>query len=142
MISKHRERHIFAVADLLKKYGEERGYSESSCAELYTLGLLHDIGYAFVREQDYRRHNQVGGELLKEQGYRFWREVFYHGVVNSPYTSEYLDLLNLADMHIDSEGKYVSFNERLNELSKRYKTEVEKLDSFAMVQELRKKGFD
>lgn len=142
MIAKYRKGHIFAVAELLKKYGKERGYSKSKCAELYTLGLLHDIGYAFLEKKDYFKHNTIGGEFLKGQGYKYWREVYYHGMAGAPYTSEYLDLLNLADMHIDSEGNYVSFDQRLDELSRRYNIEVEKLDSFAIIEELKQKGFE
>ncbi len=95
-----------------------------------------------MEEKDFIKHNVVGGEVLRKQGYKFWKEIYYHGVVNSPYQSEYLDLLNLADMHIDSEGKYVTLDGRLEELSERYNVEIEKLDSYPMIQELKQKGFD
>ncbi len=141
MIAEYRKKHIFAVAELMQKYGEERGYTKSQCNELYTLGLLHDIGYAFLEEKDYEKHEVVGGLFLKEQGYKFWQEVYYHGVANSPYQSEYLDLLNLADMHIDYTGEYVSFDERLQDISRRYNTKIEELNSFKVVQELKAKGY-
>lgn len=79
---------------------------------------------------------------MKAQGYKFWKEVYYHGVVDSPYQSELLDLLNLADMHIDSEGNYVTLDGRLEELSARYNVPIKELDSYPMVQELKRKGFD
>ena len=124
------------------KYGKERGFSLDKCNELYTLGLVHDIGYAFLEEKDYEKHEIVGGEVLKKQGYKFWKEVYYHGVTNSPYQSEYLDLLNLADMHIDYIGNYVSFDERLQDISKRYNKKIEELKSFKLAKELKQKGYN
>lgn len=142
MITNYRKKHIFAVAELMQSYGQERNYSADKCNELYTLGLLHDVGYAFLEEIDFEKHEVVGGEFLQKQGYKFWKEVYYHGVANSPYQSEYLDLLNLADMHIDSEGNYVSLDERLKELSKRYNVPIKQLNSYPIVQELKQKGFN
>ncbi len=142
MITDYRKKHIFGVAELLQKYGKERNLPEEKCNELYTLGLLHDIGYAFLDEKDYAKHNIVGGQALQNQGYKFWQEVYYHGIANSPYQSEYLVLLNLADMHIDSEGNYVTLNGRLEELSKRNNVKIKDLDSFPIVQELKSKGFN
>ena len=79
---------------------------------------------------------------MRKQGYKFWKEVYYHGVVNSPYQSDYLDLLNLADMHIDSEGNYVTLDGRLKELSKRYNVPIKQLNSYPIIQELKQKGFN
>ena len=142
MIKEYRKQHIWAVAELMEKYGKERNFSDEKCHELYVLGLLHDVGYQFLEEKDYVTHNVVGGEILKNQGYKFWREIYFHGVVNSPYQSEFLDLLNLADMHIDSEGNYVTLDGRLEELSKRYDVPIKELDSYPIVQELKSKGFN
>lgn len=110
--------------------------------ELYTLGLLHDVGYAFVDKKDYENHEKIGGEFLKNQGYKYWQEVYFHGMANSPYKSKYLDILNWADMHIDSEGNYVSFEKRLQELSIRYNVPIEKLNSKPIVDELKARGFN
>lgn len=142
MIKDYRKQHIWAVAELMEKYGKERNFSDEKCHELYVLGLLHDVGYQFLEEKDYVTHNVVGGGILKNQGYKFWREIYYHGVAKAPYQSEYLDLLNLADMHIDSEGNYVTLDERLEELSKRYDVPIKELDSYPIVQELKSKGFN
>lgn len=67
MIADYRKKHIFAVAELMQKYGAERGFSQEKCNELYTLGLLHDVGYAFLEEKDFEKHEKVGGEFLKRQ---------------------------------------------------------------------------
>ena len=141
MISKERQKHIFAVAQLMQQYGKEKNFSVDKCNELFTLGLLHDVGYAFLDEKDYEKHETVGGEALRKQGYKYWKEVYYHTQANAPYQSEYLDLLNLADMHIDSEGNYVEFDEKLEELSKRYNVQIENLNSYPIVCELKAKGF-
>lgn len=142
MISKDREGHIFAVAKLMEKYGKENNFSSLEINELFTLGLLHDIGYEFVEEKDYRDHNVAGGGFLRNQGYKYWQEVYWHGVVDSPYKSEFLDILNWADMHIDSVGNFVSLDGRLEELSKRYNVPIDELDSKPIVDELKARGFN
>ena len=141
MISKDRKQHIWAVAEFLKQFAQEQNMSSEDCQALYTLGLLHDIGYEFAEQEDYKNHNVIGGNLLKAQNYKYWKEVYYHGVVNAPYQNRFLDLLNWADMHIDSVGNYVSFDERLEELSIRYNVPISELDSYPMVQELIQKGY-
>ena len=66
MIEANRKKHIWAVADLMKKYGEERNLSKEDCEDLYILGLLHDIGYEFAEKKDYYFHNHIGGGRFKE----------------------------------------------------------------------------
>ena len=63
MITDYRKKHIWAVADLMKKFALENGKIEQEANELYTLGLLHDIGYEFASEKDYFYHNQIGGAI-------------------------------------------------------------------------------
>ena len=141
MISSDRKKHSWAVAELMKQRAIELNMTTQQAEELYILGFLHDIGYEFAEPKNYEKHEIIGGGVLKSQGYKFWKEVYYHGVANSPYKSEYLDLLNWADMHIDSEGNYVSFDERLEEISKRYKVPIDKLNSKPIVDELKQRGF-
>ena len=78
---------------------------------------------------------------MKKQGYKHWKEVYYHGVANCKYKSKLLDLLNWADMRIDSSGNEVSLDGRLEELSKRYNVPVKELNSYPIVCELKAKGF-
>ena len=63
---------------------------------------------------------EIGGEILKNSGYKYWREVYYHGDVNSSYESSFLDILNLADMQIDKGGREVGFGKRLEDIGRRY----------------------
>lgn len=142
MISNERQKHILGVARLLKQEGEKRKFSKNKIEELFVLGLLHDLGYEFIDEQDYSRHNQIGGEILKKQNYKYWKEVYYHGVPNSLYQSEFLDLLNWADMHINASGEYVDFEKRLLDISTRHKKPICELDSTIIVEELKKKEFN
>lgn len=141
MISEDRKKHIWGVAKFLKEFAENNKMNQEEIETLYTLGLLHDIGYEFLKPEDYITHNHVGGGILKEQGYKYWKEVYYHGVANCEYQSKFLDLLNWADMRVDSEGNVVSLDGRLEELSVRYNVPIKKLDSYPIVCELKEKGF-
>ncbi len=127
-IDDNRKKHIWAVAELMRKFALEKGFSQQEADDLYLLGLLHDIGYAFLEKENYSLHNKVGEEFLKKQGYVHWKEVSFHGVAKSPYQSKFLDILNWAK-HIDSKGNFVSFEERLKDISSRYAIPVEDLES-------------
>ncbi len=142
MIIEDRKKHMFGVAEFLRNYALEQNMSQHDCDELYTLGLLHDIGYAFLEEKDYYQHGIVGGEFLKTQNYQYWREVYYHGVVNCAYQSKYLDLLNCADMHVDSKGNVVSFEARLEDITRRHGTTIIQLNACQLIDELKAKGYE
>ena len=86
-----------------------------------------------MEEKDYENHEVYGGLLLKKQGYKFWKEVYYHGKAKCRYKSKYLDLLNWADMRIDSSGNNVSLDGRFEELSQRYNILIKKLNSYPIV---------
>ena len=124
MISDDRIKHIFGVARLMKQFCIENNFDEKYCEEMFSLGMLHDIGYEFSEHAD---HNFVGGELLKRQNYKYYNEVMFHGVPDSTYSSKELDILNFADMHIDGKGNFVSFDERLDDIKNR---RGEKSDAF------------
>lgn len=141
MISEDRKKHIWGVANFLKEFAIEENMKKQDIEDLFILGLLHDIGYEFLEPQEYITHNYVGGNILREQGYKYWKEVYYHGIANCEYQSEFLDLLNWADMRVDSSGNIVSLDGRLEELSKRYKVPLKELDSYPIVCELKTKGF-
>lgn len=116
MITSDRLNHIVAVARYMKDYCLKNGFDEYYCKEMFTLGILHDIGYEFC---EHAKHNIVGGELLEKQNYKYANEVKFHGVPNSNYSSLELDLLNCADMHTDGKGNYVTFDERLWDIKNR-----------------------
>jgi len=113
MIDKDRIQHIFAVAKLMKDKAKNVGLDEE---EMFTLGLLHDVGYEFG---EIETHNNKGGDILEKQNYKYYNEVKYHGIPKAPFSSTALDLLNYADMHIDKYGNYVTFEERLQDIASR-----------------------
>ena len=125
MISQDRKQHIWAVAEFLKKYALSQKMSQKEIEDLYTLGLLHDIGYEFLEEKDYEKHEIYGGKLLKQQGYKYWKEVYYHGDPEVSYNSDYLTILNQADMQIDKYGNDVGYDNRLDDIKNRYGKESE-----------------
>lgn len=111
--------HCYNVALKMKQIVERKPELFSSTAEeMFVLGLIHDVGYAFVDDQ--KKHAEVGGEILKQDSYRFWREVYYHGIPQNEYRSIELDLLNYADFTIGQDGSEVSISERIESIAERY----------------------
>lgn len=113
MIDEDRIKHILAVARLMKDNAEKIGLDSK---EMFTLGLLHDIGYEFGGSEE---HHLNGYKVLEKQNYKYSKEVLYHGKPTDKYSSPALDLLNFADMHIDKKGNYVSFEDRLEDIKSR-----------------------
>ncbi|MBE7074347.1 MAG: HD domain-containing protein [Clostridiales bacterium] len=113
MIDEDRQKHILAVANLMRENANRFGLDEE---EMFMLGYLHDIGYAFG---DGENHHTVGAELLQKHNYKYYREVLYHGKPVENYTSRALDLLNFGDMHIGKKGNYLTFEDRLEDIKSR-----------------------
>lgn len=118
-ISNNRLLHMRQVAARAQEISIEIfGWPEHKARSMFILGFLHDIGYAFSSDQ--RQHEELGGECLHEIGYKHWREVYYHGNPDSPYDSDELFVLNLADMQTSSGGQRVTMEERLDDIASRY----------------------
>lgn len=134
MIDDNRYKHIRGVAELMAEIAPE-----GKEKEMFLLGMLHDIGYLYQPKD----HNFFGGNLLKEQGYKYWQEVYWHGVPDAEYASDELNLLNSADMQINACGERVSYNERLKDIGSRYgKDSAQYLLAQKMVKYLQAKGFN
>ena len=119
MISDDRMLHSLRVAQKLQKAAEEMPNIYGAFAdEMFLLGLLHDIGYEFTADAE--QHAQVGGEFLRRQGFKLWKEVYYHGNPRCRFHSAELDLLNRADMTVDHCGKEVTIEERLADIANRH----------------------
>ena len=58
--------------------------------------------------------------MLRNQGYKYWQEVSCHGKLEAEYSSKELDILNMADMQIDSKGNHVGAEMRLKDIASRY----------------------
>lgn len=113
-----RLKHSYSVAIKMQDIGKKLKLESNQINELFVLGLNHDIGYQFTN--NHTIHNRIGGEILKQTNYKYWKEVYYHGETNTEYNSLYLDILNLSDMQIDKYGNAVGFNKRLIDIKKRY----------------------
>lgn len=116
-----RIKHSYSVALKMQEIGKSLNLTDEQINELFILGFNHDIGYQFVNDNE--SHNKIGGEILKQSNYKYWKEVYYYGEINITYSSLYLDILNLADMQIDKSGNDVGFDKRLIDIKNRYKEE-------------------
>ena len=94
-----RLKHSYVVARKMVEIGKKNNFDDEQIKELFVLGLNHDIGYEFT--QNGVNHNKIGGEILKDSGYKYWQEVYYHGEVETEYHSFFLNVLNQADIQID-----------------------------------------
>ena len=113
-----RLKHSISVGRKMVEIGKELNLPNNELKELFLLGYNHDIGYEFVEKGV--NHNTVGGNILKENGYKYWQEVYNHGELNSDYKSLYLSILNKADMQIDKYGNDVGYDKRLEDIRSRY----------------------
>ena len=112
-----RLKHSVAVARKMVQIGKEYNLNTEELQDLFVLGLNHDIGYEYG---DNSNHAHIGGEILKRNDYKYWKEVYYHGDVNTEYKSCFLEILNRADMQIDKYGNDVGYDNRLEDIKNRY----------------------
>lgn len=118
-----RLKHSIAVARKMVEIGKTYNLSDNELQELFILGFNHDIGYEFSDKGV--NHNVIGGNLLRDNNYKYWKEVYYHGKPDVLYKSLYLDILNMADMQIDKYGNDVGYEKRLEDIKNRYGEESE-----------------
>lgn len=109
--------HMLAVANKMVEIGTSANIDEKELKELFVLGFVHDIGYKFGKNEN---HNIIGGNILKDNGYKYWKEVYYHGKLTNEYSSKYLDILNMADMQVNKYGQDVGYEKRLEDIKSRY----------------------
>lgn len=116
-----RMKHSLAVATKMKEIVIQKA-DRFRCKpeDAFVLGILHDIGYKFSIEQ--KDHANKGGLILKEQGYQYWQEVFYHGIYQNEYDSSLLRLLNYVDMITGPTGEYMTIRQRIGDIATRYGT--------------------
>ncbi len=136
MLTQNRINHIIAVANLMKEKAPLLGLDPD---QMFVLGYLHDVGYAVQTD---KLHSYFGGEILKKAGYKYHQEVCNHGNPYTEYTSSALDLLNYCDMHINSNGELVSYEERLEDIkARRGEDSIEYKNSLLIVKQLIEKHF-
>ena len=113
-----RLKHSYAVAKKMMEIATEYKLSKEDIQNCFLIGLNHDIGYEFAIKGV--NHNKIGGELLRVNGFKYWKEVYYHGDINCQYKSIFLDILNQADMQIDKYGNDVGYDRRLEDIKERF----------------------
>lgn len=114
----NRLKHSIAVARKMVAIAKKYNLSQEEMTNCFIIGINHDIGYEFSKNGI--EHNKIGGILLKETGFKYWREVYYHGESECDYESMYLMILNMADMQIDNLGNDIGFEGRLENIRVRY----------------------
>lgn len=122
-MNEDRLKHSYSVAKKMMEIGKNYNLNDENIQELFLLGLNHDIGYEFTGNGI--NHNKIGGIILKNSGYKYWKEVYYHGELTNEYESLYLNILNQADMQIDKYGNDVGYENRLKDIETRYKIDSE-----------------
>lgn len=68
--------HSLAVARKMVEIGKEYNLNDSELQDLFVLGFNHDIGYEYGNNSN---HAHIGGEILKRNNYKYWKEIYYHG---------------------------------------------------------------
>ena len=122
--------HSYGVAEYMYRNSNKKR------DEMYILGLLHDIG----KIHGFDNHESLGGEITKDVGFIYSEEIKYHGIVQSDYSSYELDLLNAADLSIDSEGNEVGYIKRIEDIKTRYgEKSTQYIDAVLLSKELIKK---
>lgn len=113
-----RLKHTIGVARKMVEIAKIKNLSEEDIKTCFLIGFNHDIGYEFTNNGV--NHNKIGGEILKQNNFKYWKEIYYHGEVNSEYKSIFLDILNQADMQINKFGNDVGYEKRLEDIKDRY----------------------
>lgn len=114
-MTKERIKHSRRVAEKMREMAKElKPYNEEFHEEMYTLGLIHDMGYETAENKN--TYAETSGMNLWRQNYPYWREVFHHGKPTVEYSSIALYLLNVADITTDEFGNDVTAEERLSDI--------------------------
>jgi len=123
LIDEKRMKHMHAVAEYMYEHADKYNLNRD---EMYLLGLLHDIGYLYLRAE----HEKCGAAILNNCGYNKFDIVESHGMTPTEYKARYncsdteipkeLVLLWEANMSIDAEGNNVGLFNRLGDVCSRY----------------------
>lgn len=117
-MNEDRLKHSIAVARKMVELARYYQLTDKEVEACFVIGYHHDIGYEFA--SDGIKHNIIGGLILKNSHFKYWKEVYYHGDPKASYQSLYLDILNMADMQIDGLGNDVGYEGRLEDIKTRY----------------------
>ena len=117
-LSESRLAHSLAVANKMRQLAIEDGsFSKEEIDDMWLLGYLHDIGYAYGEPKG---HAARGGMILKQSNYKHWLAVYNHGLGDTNIQYRELALLNIADLTTNSKGIDVSCTDRVEQIKNNY----------------------
>lgn len=115
-------------------------WDEEKCKQMFFLGNIHDIGYFL--DSNSHGHDKVLANCLNDT-YKYSKEIEFHTNLNNDYQSEELNLLYYADMTVDGQGNWCSYEERIKDIKNRYGENSETLKEVEeTVIYLKNKGYD
>ena len=82
-----RLKHSLSVANKIMELARLENMSEEKIKICFLIGFNHDIGYSF--SEDGVNHNKIGGNVLNKPCFKYWKEVYYYGVVHDEYNYKY-----------------------------------------------------
>lgn len=136
MLTQNRMHHILAVASKMKELAPQYGVDPE---EAFALGFFHDIGYEIAEKQS--EHARDGAMLLFRQGYKYWKEIAFHGMPQDTYDSPMLRLLNFADLTTGPNGENMTIEQRIEDIAVRYgKGSKQELDARKLASKLQTQG--
>jgi len=113
IIPKERILHMHGVAEYMYKNAEKYNLDKT---QMYVVGLLHDIGYLFGKED----HPTTGSQLLKDLGFIYSDDISLHGYApKNQNISNVLRLLLEADLTVGKDGTLVGYKNRLKDIGVR-----------------------
>ncbi len=120
-ISENKLHHILGVARKAYRIAKDNGHDWEFCRKCFMLGWIHDVSYEFSEKAKEHPENSV--ELLSlicdNIDPKSYEAIKKHGKYVSEMTEEY-QILNMADMLIDTKGQEVDVMVRLEDIKARY----------------------
>lgn len=113
----HRRDHMNEVAELCYELAKNKySLSEEDSQRAFFMGYVHDIGYRFCDNKN--EHPEVGFRMMHSD--EISQAILYHGKPNVSRNNVFLNILNEADLRVDSKGQRVTVKERLDDIANRY----------------------
>lgn len=120
MISNNKLLHIIGVARQCEAIAKARHMSEEEQLACFMMGLLHDIGYEKAINTE--EHPQVSVDMLDV--YVKYKKDIDNAIKNHGYCyndmTVFDEILNTADLTIDSKGDEVTIDDRLTDIRSRH----------------------
>lgn len=113
----HRRDHMNEVAELCYELAKNKySLSEEDSQRAFFMGYIHDIGYRFCDNKN--EHPEIGFRMMHSD--KIAKAILYHGKPNLTRNNVFLNILNEADLRVNSKGQRVTVKERLDDIANRY----------------------